>query len=396
MTFLEEAIKPAALKSAWNRVSRGKLHKASASRAGSDGQSLASVALHLDDTIGSISDRLRRGKFKFSNLDPHFVPKKDGKPRVICSPIVADRIVQRSILDVAGKHQAWLLNPVSYGFVYERSVEKAAKKATEYRAKNPWVFKTDITKFFDCIDRVELRKKVVKQVRQKSLHSLILSAIDCEIATVDESTAVKIKKQGIRTGVGVRQGMPLSPFFANLYLAKFDRACVDRGLSVLRYADDLIFFAESEQQARDLSEFCETELQKIGLSIPMISSEGKSQIHPPDEAAGFLGVELAPAAAGAYVVAISQKQLDFIKSSIYEISSLAGLRQRNLDMARFGSSLAARCAAYAAVYEYCANSALLNTCLSDWQAAVKAKIAIELGIDISKLSKNGRWFLGLP
>lgn len=395
MTCLEDAIKPSALKKAWGKVSQAKLGKPSASRPGSDGHSLRSFALRLDDEIASISLRLRQGKYKFSSLDPHFVPKPDGKVRVICSPVISDRVVQRSILDVISRRQAWISNPVSYGFVFEKSVEKAAKKAIDHRTIKPWVFKTDITKFFDCIDRVELRKKVAQQVRQKSLHPLILSAIDCEIAVNNESQATRIKKQGIHPGRGVRQGMPLSPFFANLYLAAFDKACVAKGITALRYADDLIFFAASEEEALSLGDFCQDELAKIGLSIPGISAEGKTQIYAPHENAEFLGVELRLNDEGRYVVAVSQKQLDFIKSSIYEMGSLSDLRKRGLDVTRFGNSLAARCASYSATYEYCDNSQQLDASLVDWVRATKAKIAIALGINPAKLSSDGQWFLGL-
>lgn len=395
MTCLEDAIKPSALKAAWTKVARGKLNKSSAHRQGSDGHSLQSFALRLDDEIAGLSGRLRQGRYKFSPLDPHFVPKPDGRPRVICAPTIADRVVQRSILDVISSRQTWMKNPVSYGFVSDRGVELAAMKAVEYRKAKPWVFKTDITKFFDCVDRQLLSSKVKQQVRQASLHPLILDAMKCEILIKHPSQETRIKKMGIHVGQGVRQGMPLSPFFANLFLADFDKTCVAKKLSVLRYADDLIFFGSSQAEVASFEAFCATELGKIKLVIPQLTENTKTQIYAPDEAAEFLGVELALNIHDEYEVRLGQKQLDAIKSTIYDLGSLTELRQRQLDVGRFGNSLNSRVSAYVSAYDFCRNRNQLEASLKDWAKATRTRVAIALGINLQTLSTDGRWFLGL-
>lgn len=395
MTCFDDAIKPSALKAAWAKVVRGKLGKPSATRQGSDGHSLHSFNLRLDDEIAEISAKLKRGKYKFSPLDPYFVPKQDGKLRVICAPTIADRVVQRSILDAVSSKQAWMNNPVSYGFVSEKGVELAAIKAIEYRTAKPWVFKTDITKFFDCVDRSLLGAKIKQQVKQTSLHPLILNAMKCEILTKHPSQAKRITKMGIHVGHGVRQGMPLSPFFANLFLANFDKACVSKNMNVLRYADDLIFFGNSQAEAAYFEEFCATELGKIGLMIPQLAENTKTQIYAPNKTAEFLGVELAPCKDNGYEVRLGQKQLDAIKSTIYDMGSLSELRRQRLDISRFGNSLNSRAASYSATYDFCCNRNQLEACLRDWIKATKTRIAISLGIELETLSDDGRWFLGL-
>jgi RNA-directed DNA polymerase len=395
MNCLEEAIKPAALKAAWQRVSRGKLGRPSASRQGSDGHSLQTFALHLDSEIAEISGRLKSRKYQFSGLDPYFVPKHDGKLRVICAPRIADRVVQRAILDAISSRQKWMNNPVSYGFVADKGVELAAKKAIEYRLTRPWVFKTDITKFFDCVDRRLLEEKVRESVKQKSMHPLILDAMACEILVKNPGQAHNIKKMGIHNGRGVRQGMPLSPFFANLFLADFDKECVARGLKVLRYADDLIFFGSSQAEAQAFEPFCKQQLDAIKLAVPQLSENTKTQIYAPNESAEFLGVELASTAQGSYEVRVGKKQLEAIKSSIYDMGSLSELRRRNLDMSRFGNSLNSRAASYAAAYDFCSNINQLQASLKDWTKVTRQKVALALGIKLEVLTADGRWFIGV-
>ncbi|WP_390349353.1 reverse transcriptase domain-containing protein [Variovorax boronicumulans] len=384
-----------ALKAAWNKVSRGKLGKLSAERVGGDGHSLASFQRRLDDELAVLERRLSQGTFQFSPLDPYFIPKQDGKYRVICVPTVADRVVQRAVLDSITARQRWMVNPVSFGFVAEGGVERAADAAVKLRRLRPWVFKTDITKFFDQVDRQLLSERVARLVRQKSVHPLLLAAISCEIKPRRSSHVERIKKMGIIEGRGVRQGMPLSPFFANLFLADFDRACVKKGLHVLRYADDLLCLATTESEAKGYEEFCIAELSKLNLAIPKLADATKTHIYSPSAPAEFLGVELAPITNGRYEVRIGQKQLDAIKDRFYTLSSLDELKRRNLDITRLGNSLASRRAAYGAAYEFCANQDHLISCVTDWSKAVLRKVAQQLGIKVDSLSAEGRWFLGL-
>lgn len=292
-----------------------------------------------------------------------------------------------------------MINPVSYGFVSDGGVERAAKKAIEYRREKPWVFKTDITKFFDYVDRNLLRQKIAKQIKQKTLHELLFEAVSCEIKTSKDSHISRLKKLDIVEGRGVRQGMPLSPFFANLFLAEFDRACIKYKISVLRYADDLIFFAANEAEARKLHIFCSEELEKIKLLIPaLVEGSGgktKTNIYDPTTPADFLGVELAPATGNSYQIRLTQNQFNKIKEALYYLSDLSELKRRNLNIARFGNSLSSRVESYSSTYGFCANHARLESSLQDWMREVHRKVATALGIDTSKLSDEGRWFLGL-
>ncbi len=49
-------------------------------------------------------------------------------------------------------------------------------------------------------------------------------------------------------GVGVRQGMPLSPILANLVLSEFDGKIEKSGLKMVRYADDIAIFLKPNRK----------------------------------------------------------------------------------------------------------------------------------------------------
>ncbi len=392
---LKQIATHSALGEAWNKVSRGKMGKLSADRKGNDGHSLVTFSRRVDDELAVIGRRLAQGTYKFSALDPYFIPKNDGKFRVIAVPTVGDRVVQRAVLDAITKRQQWMVNAVSYGFVAEGGVERAASQAVKLRKIKPWVFKTDITKFFDQVNRSLLAERLSRLVKQRSVHPLLLAATECEIAPRRPGHVDRLKKLGILEGRGVRQGMPLSPFFANLFLADLDRLCVQRGLSVLRYADDLICFATSEAEAKNYEEFFTENLAKLHLSIPQLTDGTKTAIYEPDATAEFLGVELAPKGHGEYEIRVGKKQFEAIKDRLYTLSSLAELRRRDLDITRLGNSLAARRAAYAAAYDHCSNQDQLIASLNDWSRVVVGKVAAQLGINLQTLPPDGRWFLGL-
>jgi hypothetical protein len=58
----------------------------------------------------------------------------------------------------------------------------------------------------------------------------------------------------IRRSRGTPQGGPLSPLLANLYLDVLDRELEQRGLSFVRYADDIAVFVASERAAERVLE----------------------------------------------------------------------------------------------------------------------------------------------
>ncbi len=269
------------------------------------------IQLNPGRHIERLSSDLRSRSFNFSPLKPHFVPKPNStKDRLICVPTVRDRIVQRSALTfLTKKYRSLLANDISYGFVEGRSVAEAASRACDLRKSRRWVYKTDISAFFDTVGRDRLAEALKRRIKERSLWPLLLGAGACEVAADRPGVTAKLAKTGIKEGVGVRQGMPLSPFFANLFLYGFDREVIKRKFAAVRYADDLIFLADSESQCVEIDEFCRAEFSKIGLTIPLLSAATKTFIREPGQEAEFLGLGLR-ANSGQYELILMKSQYD--------------------------------------------------------------------------------------
>ena len=383
------------LHNAWS-----KLHKRSRARSrntqGIDGLSINDFSQDHKANLNRLVRDVREGQFHFQKLLPHFIPKKNGKYRIICVPTVRDRIIQRALLDfVSSKYKKNLSNKISYGFIEGRGVHKAAEHACNLRRNHQWVYKTDITSFFDSIDRARLEILIKNKIREKSLHAILIEAAHCEVHAADESATRRITKQGIHDGLGVRQGMPLSPMFSNLILQPFDSAVSNKGYRAVRYADDLIFFADSRNQCLEIDEFCRAELLKLGLDIPHIEETTKSIIYGPTEAAEFLGLGICLQGRN-YELKLLTEQISHIRQELLQLGSINELLARGITLARLGITIQSRINGYMSAYEVCSNIAELENEIADLHQKVLRKIYHDgLRIDLNGLPTEARTFLGL-
>lgn len=395
-TAIDQVASETMLKAAWADVSRNRRNKPSYHREGVDKESLYSFSARLESNVAHLSSEIRKGDFRFGALQPAFVPKANGKDRLICIPAVRDRVVQRALLTFLRPKNGWMANGVSFGFVPDLSVTDALARARDLRRLKPWVFKTDITAFFDHMDRGILSDLLRRRMRHKTLLPLFEAAIRCEIEPANAAQKKKLLRDfSVQPGRGVRQGMPLSPYFANLMLEPFDRACVHAKMDAIRYADDLAFFVSSEDEALQAQAFCLAQLGALKLDIPVLADGSKTRIYRPEEPAEFLGQELAPTGRGDYELRVSAAQMARMKEQILTFGSLSELQLRGHDISRFGNALLASVRAYEAVYEDCANAKDVAAHLDNCRRVALERILVELGIKPRELTAKQAWFLGL-
>ena len=272
----------------------------------------------------------------------------------------------------------------------------AAASAVALRNLKPWVYKTDITKFFDEINRETLKDVIRRKVRHRSLHNMLIDAASREISEPNKSRAAKVKKLGVMKNCGVRQGMPLSPFFSNLFLHEFDRAVENARLSMVRYADDLIVLCSSHDECLDVDSFCRNALDKRGLKIPPISETGKTQVYAPSQTAEFLGLGLIPDGKK-YKLDLTTEQKEKIRRRILQFSSVTYLADNRVNIFNFGRKLDGVIAGYLGSYSCCASFNDLEKTLDGLRSKVTRTLFKDtFNIDISALSPPGLAFLCIP
>ncbi|MFT4251653.1 MAG: reverse transcriptase domain-containing protein [Caulobacter sp.] len=277
---------------------------------------------NLATHIASLRTSIRNGSFSFSPLRLVQVIKPSGDFRNLAIPTVRDRLLQRTLLGHMEQDKKFPRpSSISYGFHKGRTLADAQRRALELRQSRHWVLQADIVRFFDMIPRDHLQKLIRRRVGTKIVADLLCAATDCEIEASKSARQRLRDTSGIKRGLGLRQGMPVSPALSNFLLKDFDDGLLAGGFVAIRYADDIAVFCQSEQECRSALEVIRKGLASLSLKVPDLADDGKTQIRSPSEPALFLGVEIARFPEG-YQLRAPTKKLKQIEERMAELTSL--------------------------------------------------------------------------
>lgn len=352
--------------------------------------------------IPSINERRCNRKFVPSPLLAIAKPKLGVGHRIICVPTIEDRLIQFSILYYIREplKNKGLLNTISYGLVAAsgRTVQDARDRATVLRENGMWVYKTDIQKFFDKIPRDRLEAELRRIVPYPSLHDVLTSFSKVEIGDGFAADWEQIvHAAGIREGLGVRQGMPLSPYFAGMILLKLDRLLENMRLPVIRYVDDIIGFFKSRKECEDFDRFLRDKLGELSLDIGIIGDSGsKSLIYEPDQPAEFVGMEMRFSDKGKCYICVSEKTLQGLEVRFTDMANIDNLLQKKITLPFLGARLEAMSKGYIAAYHGAQNMSELKSRIKAISGPVIATVLENVfGPTMNTLGRNERKFLGL-
>jgi RNA-directed DNA polymerase len=328
-------------------------------------------------------------------------PKDGGGNRIICVPTVADRIVQFSILTQIRPRlkRSGLDNAVSFGLAQgrPRSVLGARQFACGARDEHPWVYKSDFHKFFDNLNREVLRAAIAKVVPQRSLRPILSAFLDSEIEDGVELGWRKIVAEaGILPGVGVRQGMPLSPFFAGAYLRDLDRWLLSQPYPVARYVDDIVAFFDTEKDAREFHSRLKEQIYKLGLKIGEIDDpSSKTDLFNPNQPADFLGMEI-KIINGKNRLCVSDKTVEKIAEKFSKLSTVDDAEERGVTLITLGGYFSSVLSGYVNAYDGAHNQEKFETKLKEISDGARLLILNELfGDKIETMSPAARRFVGI-
>ncbi len=381
-------------KDAWQRIKH--------STPGVDGITPKQFNDDITARIRFIRSEIKEG-YSFAPLRGVRAPKKDPtKFRIICVPTIQDRLVQRVLLQALEQRATVLgiANDVSFGFVKDtetmkRGTSGARAAAVKHRQVKPWAFKTDITAFFDRIDRPALIEDLRRTFKLSSLHPLVEGAIRCEVDDHDPRVRRVLHDNEIRRGVGLRQGMPLSPLLSNFVLKSFDAAFAKAGFDMVRYADDLVVLCSSRTECEDVEAFVRDQLAALGHSV----SEKKTETRSPDEPIEFLGMELGLKPGGSkYILTISEAQMRAVKASFTNYHDVDFALKDDLTLPKLLHRLANMKSGYRAAYNIAHNFTEFSASLDDWSNNCIRSVygSIFGGDKIAKLSPKRKQFLQIP
>ena len=162
------------------------------------------------------------------------------KERIIFKlPYYPDRIIHHAIMNIL--EPLWLnqMIPQTYSCIKGRGIHKALNDIRHDLKdvhNTKYCLKLDVRKFYPSIDHDILKKIIRIKIADEKLLRLLDSIID--------------------SAEGVPIGNYLSQFFANLYLAYFDRWLkeIKNVKYYYRYADDIVIFHSNKQFLHELFE----------------------------------------------------------------------------------------------------------------------------------------------
>ena len=235
---------------------------------GVDGQTASAYAEHLEENLRDLLDRAKSGRYRAPAVKRVHIPKGKGGTRPLGIPTFEDKVLQRAVAMVLEAVYEQDFLDCSYGFRPNRSAHQALdalhNAATAFGGG--WVIELDVERFFDSLDKAQLRAFLRRRVRDGVLLRLIGKWLN---AGVLEDGAVWYPE------AGTPQGGVASPLLANIFLHEvldvwFERDIKPRlkGRAVLmRYADDAVLGFSEEGDARRVLAVLPKRFAKYGLSL---------------------------------------------------------------------------------------------------------------------------------
>lgn len=295
---LEDILSAENLKAAWAQV------KANAGAAGVDGKTVAQTAELLGEHKEEILERIRAGHYRPEAVKAVDIPKANGGTRRLGIPTVLDRLIQQAIHQKLGALWEPEFSEHSYGFRPARSAHHALRAAQAHiRAGKSWVVDIDLKSFFDHVNHDRLMHHIGRKVRDKRLLRLIGEILRAPMRLRDGREEPRRE--------GTPQGGPLSPLLANIYLHPLDLELEKRGLSFVRYADDIAIFCASERAAGRVQASVTAWIERE-LKLPV--NRNKSG-HGPSDGTALLGFRLATDA----TIRLAPKSVERLKAKVREL-----------------------------------------------------------------------------
>ena len=236
---------------------------------GVDGQTAAAYAEHLEENLRDLLDRAKSGRYHAPAVKRAYLPKGDGAtPRPIGVPTFEDKLLQRAVVMVLEPIYEQDFLDCSYGFRPGRSAHQALEVWRDQLSSfgGGWVIELDVQRFFDTLDKAQLRTFLQRRVRDGVLLRLIGKWLN---AGVLEDGAIWYPE------AGTPQGGVASPLLANIFLHEvldvwFEQDIKPRlkGRAVLiRYADDAVLGFSQEEDARRVLAVLPKRFGKYGLRL---------------------------------------------------------------------------------------------------------------------------------
>jgi len=319
--LMEEVVQRGNAKAALKRVRQNK------GSPGVDGMTVDELPKHLVENWETIRAQLLDGTYQPKPVREVEIPKSGGGMRKLGIPSALDRFIQQSILQVLQPMFDPTFSEHSHGFRPGRRAHDAVCEAQRYIQEGKRVVvDVDLEKFFDRVNHDVLMGRLEKRIGDKRMLGLIRRYLTAGIM----ANGVVMERYE-----GTPQGGPLSPLLANVLLDEVDKELERRGLSFVRYADDLNVYVRSRRAGEDTMQT----LRRLYARLRLRVNEAKSAVARPWDRK-FLGYSFWVASGRKVKRRVASKAVDAMKQRVREITDRNGGRAMRTVFAELRSYLA--------------------------------------------------------
>lgn len=186
---------------------------------------------------------------------------KDEKLREVSLYAMRDKVVQQSIALELNRVYEPMFPKSTCAYRPNHSSLNAISFISEQiiQEKYEYFVKLDIQKFFDNIDMDLLFRILSKKIREEEVLALLKKQLSAKY--LDDSGELCEKTKGIYQGSGI------APILSNIYLLEFDQKMSKEFSFFLRYSDDMLLLAHSEEEISSALQIINVYLEKLRLTL---------------------------------------------------------------------------------------------------------------------------------
>lgn len=242
------------LMTAWKQVAENK------GCGGIDGETIETFKAGEDEKIQEILRQLKSREYKPTPVKRAYISKKNGGKRPLGIPVIRDRIVQQSVVNVLSpKFEDGIFHKCSCGYRPNRGIERVMQIILWYIEHGyNYIYDCDIKSFFDNIPHKKLMKVLTKYIADGTVLDMIWSWL---------KSGYMEEGKFMDSNSGTQQGGVISPLLSNVYLNELDWELEREGIKFVRYCDDFLLFAKTEEEIKKAGEIANGIIQNLGLEI---------------------------------------------------------------------------------------------------------------------------------
>lgn len=242
------------LMSAWKQVEENK------GCGGVDMETIDTFKADEEKKILELLQELKNKEYKPTPVKRVYIPKKNGDRRPLGIPVIRDRIVQQSIVNVLSpKFEDGIFHKCSCGYRPDRGIERVMQIILWYvEHGNNYIYDCDIKGFFDNIPHKKLMKVLTKYIADGTVLDMIWAWL---------KSGYMEEGKFMESNSGTQQGGVISPLLANVYLNELDWELEKEGIKFVRYCDDFLLFAKSDEEIKRAGEIAKKVIAGLGLEI---------------------------------------------------------------------------------------------------------------------------------